>query len=270
MVFWMSLAFAAPSLTVVDPGSGPRALLAFAPAVGSRESAVLTLDLSAQVTTQGVKLPEPELPAMRLQIEAEVLPPSGAALRYRVVVTGATVAEGGAPDLVAAMAAPLAGLVGLAAVVEMDAQGWPLATRWDASPDADPALLDELGKSLEWTRARLPKVPVGDGARWTLSETSSEGGYSVDQTDTVQLAITDGRWALTSNVLQTAPTPQAVGDTILDKHVASGDARVVLDAAHVLPAEQRLGLTTRTRMTRAETVQTVTQTGLALTVTRTE
>lgn len=262
-MLWLAMALAAPTLKLVEPGAEPRAPLALTPPVGQVEQVAIDLTLTAEMVNEGIPLPSQALPPMHLGLRAEVLETTPTQIRYALTVTEAQATPSkGSEDLAAAMSEAMTPMLGIRGVATITPFGARTDATWDIPPEVDPGLVGELERALGMMHGMRPTEPVGVGAVWTLTETGDDLGFVVTETETWTLAKrSDNEWLLQQAIAQSAE-PQTQGENRLDRHFGAGTGEVQAQPGHLLPSQVALGLTTRTRMTLQESVQSTTTTGV--------
>lgn len=250
----LTLALAAPTVELVDAGTGRRSPLVVTAPVGQAETGRLRLTLTTRTKADGQLVPTEELPPVTLGLASEVVE-AGPPLVHRLRVTEVGV-EGEASPLGDAIREALAPLVGLEGTIRLAPHGTVLEQQWSQVDGVDPSLVDELRRALDAIHPPRPSEPLGVGAVWTAREVQDDG-FPVTHTATWTLAErTDARTVLTAQLAQEAEPghplsleglpPGAQGH--LAHHLAVGEARVVLRTGRVLPEELLEGMTTKSTL----------------------
>ncbi len=243
-------ALASPTLSLTSAGEEPRTALEVAPAMGQVETARLTLTLTARTKHDGAPVPATEMPPVALDLRAEVLEVTPTP-RYRLTVTGVGT-EGDDESLREAVAEALQPLVGMTGEITTTRSGIVTAQAWSAVDQVDEAMVDELRKALDVLAQPLPPDAVGVGASWTVTRPDASG-FDVVQHETWALVERDSDGVvLHGQITQEAELGQPVTEGLpegahgkLVRHLAIGEAKVVLGPGRLLPREVQEGMTVK-------------------------
>jgi len=243
-------ALASPTLSLASAGEEPRTTLELTPARGQVETARLTLALTARTKHDGAPVPATEMPPVALDLRAEVLQVTPTP-RYRLTVTGVGT-EGDDEALREAVAEALQPLLGMTGEITTSRSGIVTAQEWSAVDQVDAAMVDELRKALDVLAQPLPVDAVGVGASWTVTRPDASG-FNVVQRETWTLVERDSEGVvLHGQITQEAELGQPVTEGLpegatgkLARHLAIGEAKVVLGPGRLLPREVQEGMTVK-------------------------
>lgn len=248
---YCSTAFSAPVVTVVNGGTGPKSTLAFSPASGLVETAVM--DWSSSSTT---KMDEMEMsiaiPTITLgaQLTTTSSQPDGISQSY--AVQSVSVDEGADAPMRAQLETQLTGLVGKKGTVLRYPSGG-VATKKAAS-------LTEMEGLLHTVTAEpfviFPSEPIGATAEWTVASTMDLMGLEMRRKTTYRLIEKQGsRVRMAVNVsLQPASMevqiPQMPGNATgtIEAFESKGEGTVVVDLARTVPVSSEMRFTVATKI----------------------
>ena len=200
---------------LIDPGKEPRQPLRVTYTEGDQAEITFTSDLQVTQDSDGrtQRLDSPPV-AQTLTYTVGAVTDDGAALTISIDAIAAKGKGTGLDDeALAALDEELAPLVGLEATGTVTPLGELEDLEFaapDGLPDALAAQLDALEGQLPALGPALPSEPVGVGASWRTTSTSSAGGAEVDTVTTVTVrAISEGAVQYTSTIA-TSSEPQDI------------------------------------------------------------
>lgn len=198
---------------LLDAGAEPRQPLRVAYTEGDEATVTFTSDLQVRQDSKGrtQRIDSPPI-AQTLRYEVGAVDDDGARLTIRIEAIGAKGKGTGLDDeQIQAIDEQLAPLVGLEATATATPLGELADLSFDPPEDLDAPLatqLDALEEQLPALGPGLPSEPVGVGASWRTTSTTTVGGAAVATTSTITVtAIADGSVAYTSTI-RTSAEPQ--------------------------------------------------------------
>jgi hypothetical protein len=244
-----------PDVKLLDAGSAPRKALRFHLKAGDKESAVMTMKMSMEMSGalssgQAVKMPAMSMP---MDITVQSVAPNGD-ITYTMVMEEPGVADepGAMPGVVQAMKTSLASLKGLSMTGVISDRGIVRQAAMKIPADADPALrqsMDQMKDSLSKMSAPFPEEAVGLGAKWEVRTHVTSGGMAIDQTATYQLVSVSGdRWNAKTTIEQTAGKQKienpALGSVQMNllKLNSKGGGTISSDLSKLVPSQGNVDL----------------------------
>ena len=241
-----------PTIKLRGAGHGPRRALRLTPAVGSKQTLVMTMQ--NELTMNGART---VVPTMAMSMTVEVVGKDAAGnLSCKIRFDDAHVVDDGRnPAANAAVDKVIRTIKGLTGEIRLSPQGMTLEAHLDMPAGLAPdirAQLEQLSDSLSKVSSPFPVEPVGLGARWDIQQKVTAGnGLELSQTTEMTLTrITGDVVELGVSTTQTAPK-QAITSPQLPPgakmHVVSwhGDGKGTshVDLTHsVMPAPATLDL----------------------------
>lgn len=185
---------AAPTVKLVKAGDGAKAPLRYALKAGARDTMVMTMRMTMQISADGAKMPAVTMPDIIFDVGVKVasVDPKGVATctfdfgKVRAAAGVKGIDEGMVKQL-DTMLAKLAGLKGHASFTP---RGEVLDSGVDATAVKDPALrqmIDSFESSFAQATTPLPAQPVGVGAVWTATQAIEANGIKLNQVATFEL-----------------------------------------------------------------------------------
>ncbi|MCY7417972.1 MAG: peptidyl-prolyl cis-trans isomerase [Chloroflexi bacterium] len=187
-----SLPSGSPSSTaqvvLLDAGAEPRSELRYHYSSGDAMTMSMDMQMTVDVAVEGVAVPPTELPPMHFGAAMQFgdVSPSGVA-RYEFRYTAAGVVDpgGATAEVVDAIDAGLAGMVGVTGWAVVDDRGATLDGGFAGLDSLDPSIrsmLEGSQRTITEMSAPLPLEAVGVGGRWALEQHVHTSGIVVDQT----------------------------------------------------------------------------------------
>lgn len=183
-----------PQVELLNAGAEPRQQLRFKPAVNSRETTDITINMNIlAISVNGKSLPNVQMPTITLKMETVITQvDSNGDIHYQFSYTNADVVTDSTtpPQLVATLRPQLKKIVGLRGSGIVDNRGQIKAYNLVFPETLDQStkqLLKQMSNSVEQTSAPVPEQPVGIGAEWRVSSSPNQSQISFTQLSTYQL-----------------------------------------------------------------------------------
>jgi hypothetical protein len=209
-----------PTVELLSPGAEPRRALRYALTPGARERVVIELDMELAMALADAPSPPVQLPRMQmvLDLDIEELASEEAAdgvARYTFELSEArTLASDGVdPTVLRAIEQGLVQTIGTRGSAVVDARGVSRDTRIDIPAGAPPEtrqMMETTAQQMEQLASPLPAEPVGEGARWEITQHLEQNGISIVQTSVMTLASLDGQTGRLEASIRQEAEPQVV------------------------------------------------------------
>ena len=242
-------------------GDEPRTVLRLHPAVGDKQTVLMTTKISMTMSAAGNEMPAMDLPAMMTTMAVEVKNISAdGEITYGITFSGTEVADGDAAKSPAgaAMKAALGGIGGMSGEGRMSDRAIGKSMEMKSSSDSNPMLAQTMAQMKESATSAampLPEEAVGPGAKWEHRTKLKTQGMTVDQVTTVELVSVDGdRLELKTSVTQSAANQKIESPAMpgmkmdLIKLVTTGKGQSSVDLGHLLPPSATVDSDTETTM----------------------
>ncbi|MCB9669780.1 MAG: hypothetical protein H6734_09950 [Alphaproteobacteria bacterium] len=245
-------AFAAPTVELIDAGSGAKTSLVLAPKVGADESMEMVLDLVVGMDMGGESPKVTDAPPVKMVLKGKVVEktPEGN-YRYDFTLTDAGIepyeikvemsdARRKEIDAINAQVREQAEKYrGTRGSLVVDAHGGLVSSRVDSPGEP----FANLEKSLAHAMVPMPSEPVGVGAKWKAVDRVKESGLSLTQTITYTVkAIDAGHVELEMELAQAGdhdsfkmPNLPAGTKAELVGLASTGKGTAVVDLGRLLP-----------------------------------
>ncbi len=233
---------------LLDAGSEPRKVLRFHPALGDKQTIVMTMKLAMEMGMAGIQLPAMDIPPMQLTMDIDVKNISAdGEIAYQMVFTDASVDAGtnAADVMAAAMKTALGGIRGLTGSGKMTTQGIVKSMDMKLPAGAAPQLSQTAGQmkdAFASSSTAWPEEAIGVGAKWEYQTKVKSQGLTTDQTITYELVALDSdQLTLRSAITQSAAnqkmeSPAMPGMKVdLNKLAGTGTANTVQDLTRIMP-----------------------------------
>lgn len=239
---------AAPEIAVLDRGAQPRAVLQVHPTEGAIEKVRMSMDMETSMELPMMGSQTVRAPTSLIDMEIEVLDvEDDGDIHYRFTIKDVSIAEreGAMPGMGDAMLQALRPMIGTTGDVRVDDSGWTQDARLTPSEAADPALIDNMQRSMRNASAPLPGEAVGVGARWTLTQQIEEQGLTVQQVATYELVEMNGPALVLKTTIQQSAPPQVMQpagmpegtSASLSRLVSTGGGTSRLDLGGIMPTQ---------------------------------
>ncbi|WP_152629951.1 hypothetical protein [Haliangium ochraceum] len=241
-------AAARPEVKLLVPGAEPRRTLRYRLREGAEERLIMRMNLAIQTATNGVPVPEVETPAVSMDMQLRVAETSDdEQARYDFALSAIEVEEtpGVLPEVAAAMRERFQNVAGLTGSARVDSRGF----NWDARMNLPEQLAPEVrqlmlsaAQSMDQVSAPLPEEAVGEGARWSLTQTIEQNEVTLEQVTHFELIELDGdRGVLTTRISQRAGAQamhiqdMPAGTAELLSLESNGSGRIYFDLGRLVP-----------------------------------
>jgi hypothetical protein len=255
----------APSRPVVEllsAGAEPRQILRYKPAVKSKQTAIITMNMEMGLSIAGEAVPIGNLPGTAITFETLVdrVDPSGDIyyqFRYtKVELVGDFNLP---PAQRAQLLTQIQKLKGVRGTVVVDDRGQTKFGKFDLPPDLDSAdkkMLKQISNSVEQLSSPLPEPALGVGAKWRVSSAPKLNGMQLKQVTTFELVSVQAG-SITLNVAQEQQAPpQQMSTTQLPKGktlnltslVGKGQGQMVVKLDRLVPITSNLSAQMQSEM----------------------
>ena len=257
-----SIAAAPATLQLLTPGAEPRRELKFRPAVNSKQTMVMTMGMSMDMTMGNSPMPKIPIPKMVIKTDLTVqkVDPSGD-IYYNFAYGDIKVIsdKDTPPAMLAAMQKSLKSLVGIQGNIVINSSGLVKSKDLILPKTVDPTIketLEQFNKSIDQISTQLPSGMLGVGAKWQVNDAVQSGGIKFNQSSVYEIVeISDIGMTVQSKITQSA-LPQDfklpnLGKDIKAKLTAlnstgAGQYRVRFDS--LLPISGKLLVNTNSKM----------------------
>ena len=242
-------------------GDEPRTVLRLHPAVGDKQTVVMTMKMNMTMSAAGNAMPAMDMPAMAITMSVAVKKVSAEGeITYGIIFDAADVAAGEdtKSPTGAAMKSALGGISGMAGEGRMSDRAIGKSMEMKSSGDSNPMLaqtMEQMKDSAGNAATPLPEEAVGPGAKWEHRQKIKSQGMTVDQVTTVELVSVDGdKLELKSTVTQNAANQKIENPSMpgmkmdLVKLVTTGKGKSSVDLGHLLPQSRSVDSDTETSM----------------------
>jgi len=242
-----------PVLELVEAGAEPRQVLRVHPAAGSVERVRMTMDMATAMAFGDTQPPRMVLPSMLLDMEVSVLDISTKGdvhYSFRIAAVDVADSPGAMPGVRDAMLQSLQAMIGTEGEATVSDNGEARSAHLTPPLGADPKLFADMERSLTNMSAPLPRDEVGQGARWTLTQSLGQEGISVQQLAQYQITeLTGDTVTLDVQLSQTAPEQDLAMAAMppgtrahLQRLSSTGTGHTVLDLGRVMPTSMAMQL----------------------------
>jgi hypothetical protein len=251
-----------PIVELLSVGAEPRQILRYKPAVKSKQTAIMTMNMQMALSIAGEAVPIGNLPGTAITFETLVdrVDPNGD-IHYQFRYTNVDLV--GSSQLPPAQRAQLLTqiqkLKGVRGTVVVDDRGQTKFGKFDLPPDldvADKKMLRQISNSVEQLSSPLPEPALGVGAKWRVLSTPKLNGMQIQQVTTFDLvSVQAGRMTLNVVQEQQAP-PQQVSATQLPKGktlnlkslVGKGQGQLFVKLDRIVPITSNLSAQIQSEM----------------------
>lgn len=185
-------------VTLEDPGAEPREPLRLRVTPGTTTSTEILTKLTLQLVAQGEELPVGAVPATRLVLEQHVdrVDPDGT-IHFTGRFTDVSVVSTPGVDasLIRQTQQAMDDLKGLTITGSTNVRGGAQTVDVDTSQVTDATLkstLDAMKSQIGTLAAPVPRAAVGRGARWSVKNSATIGGITMNTTTRYTLRSRDG------------------------------------------------------------------------------
>jgi len=241
----------AVTLTLLESGREPRAVLRYPSEPTAAGKLSLTLRLAMKMEVPGSPVPPVTMPGLRLLIDVtSARADKGVKYQFTVADADLTSTDNAHPSLLAEMRKGVDTLVGASGHLVLESRG----TTGDLTLAHPAGIGQELGEFLNSARLAmgqmvvpLPAEPIGAGAKWEAVEIVSQDGINVREKTYFELVAIDGpRALLRTQTVQSADRQRAALPGLPDGVSAevvslrgSAAGEVELDLRRLVPGSMR-------------------------------
>jgi hypothetical protein len=212
-----------PIVELLSAGSEPRQILRYKPAVKSKQTAVMTMNMEMALSIAGEPVPIGNLPGTAITFDTLVdrVDPNGD-IYYQFRYTNVDLVGDSKlpPAQRAQLLTQIKKLTGVRGTVVVDNRGQTKFGKFDLPPDLDDGekkMLKQISNSVEQLSSPLPEPALGVGAKWRVLSSPKLNGMQLKQTTTFELVgVQAGSMTLKVVQEQQAP-PQPMNTTQLPK-----------------------------------------------------
>ena len=255
-----------PSITptkiqVLNLGAEPRQKLRFTPMVNSKQTMIMSMDMSIDLKVGENSIPKTPIPKVLMKIDLNVrqVDPSGD-IYYSFAYTDIkTIADKDTPpEMLAAMQKGLRSLVGIKGDITVSSSGEVKSKKLFLPKTLDPSMkstLEQFDRSIDQLSNQFPQEMVGLGAKWRTDNTLQASGIKLNQSATYEIVkIDQTAMTIKTQVTQTSP-PQNMVIPNMSKAKAkllslnsNGEGSYVVRFDSLLPITGNLDLKTDSQM----------------------
>jgi len=189
---------AGPTVKVTEQGAEPRTQLRFKVNKGDTQKVEMTMLLSMKIDMEGMAIPETKLPATKMVMKvdiAEVMDNGDS--KWTMSVISADVVDDPSvnPMVTSAARDGLKGITDFTGWAVIDHRGFVKDADISIPASADPQLrqmMESTRQSLDQLTAPLPDEAVGVGAKWTVQQTITQQGMTIQQTANYTVTSIEG------------------------------------------------------------------------------
>jgi hypothetical protein len=204
-------------LELLSPGAEPRRELKFRPAANSKQTMMMTMGMSMDMTMGDKPMPKMQIPtvAMKIELNVQQVDPSGD-IHYSFAYTdiNAIADKNTEPEMLAAIQKSFKTLKGIKGNIVIGSSGQIKSKNLILPKTADPMMrqtLDQLNKSIEQISTRFPSEMVGLGGKWQVSNAIQAGGIRFNQSSIYEVVKMDnGGMTIQTKTTQSAPAQDLV------------------------------------------------------------
>lgn len=252
-----AVATAAPTVKLIDPGTGKKKVLRLTARKRTKQTMVMTMAMGMTMDLGGSPVTQ-KIPVVKVAMDLVVndVAKNGDiqytfTMREPEVVADASTA----PAVVDAMKAAMKDMAGVSGHAVITNRGFAKQTEMTVPPGAS-AQTKQLFQSIEQSMAQMcapvPLEAVGVGATWETTTKVAQNGMRVTQVATTELVSLHGSvMSLKVKIAQSAP-PQTItanGATVdLQSYKASGSGESTIDLESIVPTRGQVTLKSDMKM----------------------
>ncbi len=187
-----------PTVKVTDQGAEPRKQLRFKVTKGDSQKVEMTMLLSMKIDMEGMAMPETKLPATKMVMKVDITEVmDNGDSKWNMTVLSADVVDDPSVNPMVASAARdgLKGITDFTGWAVIDNRGFVKDADIAIPASADPQLrqmMESTRQSLDQLTAPLPEEAVGVGAKWTVEQTITQQGMTIQQTANYTVTSIEG------------------------------------------------------------------------------
>lgn len=253
-------------IELLSSGAEPRRELKFQPTVNSKQSVVLTMDVSIKSTIGETPLPATPIPKMVLKIDAIVRQvDANGDIHYSFGYADirALADKNTPPEVIAAVQKSLKSMVGLKLDLVVASNGQLKTKNLILPRNIDPTIeqtLRQFDRSIEQLATPLPAGKIGLGAKWRMTNSLAISGIKFDLAANAEIVeLTETGMTIKTTISQSAPpqefTVPGVSKEVksrINSLVSTGEGRYTIRFDSLLPIAGK-SLTTTDSQTSVQT-----------------
>ncbi len=249
-------------MELLSPGAEPRRKLKFRPVANSKQTMMMTMGMSMDITMGDKPMPKIQIPkvAMKIDLNVQQVDPSGD-IHYSFAYTdiNAIADKNIEPELLAAIQKSFKTLKGIKGNIVISSSGQVKSKNLIVPKTADPTMrqtLEQLNTSLEQLSTQLPSEMVGLGGKWQVSNALQVSGIKFNQSSTYEIVkIDDVGMTIQTKTSQLAPAQDlaipGVGKEVKAKLTSlnsNGVGTYTVRFDSLLPIDGKLSVNTDSKM----------------------
>jgi Family of unknown function (DUF6263) len=249
-------------LELLSPGAEPRRELKFRPAANSKQTMMMTMGMSMDMTMGDRAMPKMQIPtvAMKIELNVQQVDPSGD-IHYSFAYTdiNAIADKNTEPEMLAAIQKSFKTLKGIKGNIVVGSSGQIKRKNLILPNTADPMMrqtLEQLNKSIDQISTRFPSEMVGLGGKWQVSNAIQAGGIRFNQSSTYEVVKMDnGGMTIQTKTTQSAPAQDLVLPGVgkeakarLTSLSSNGAGTYTVRFDSLLPIDGKLSINTDSKM----------------------
>ena len=248
-------------LQVLNLGAEPRQKLRFNPAVNSKQTMIMSMDMSIDMKIGESSMPKIPIPkmVMKLDLNVKKVDPSGDihySFAYTDIKTIPT--KDTPPEMIEAIQKGLKTLLGIKGDIVVSNSGEVKSKKLFIPKNVDPQMkstLEQFDRSIDQLSNKFPQELVGLGAKWRTDNALQANGIKLNQSATYEIVKIDATaMTIKTQVTQTSPPQDMVVPNIgkakarLLSLNSNGEGSYVVRFDSLLPITGNLDLKTDSQM----------------------
>lgn len=251
-----SSAWAGPTVSVIETGTGAKAPLQFVIEAGDVQPVKLTWEMSMNMNMGGLDVPM-EVPPVNMTLQSKTSVSKEDRFEYDMKLTKLTMAPSSSGNpMVEAMRTEMEKLVGMSSHSQMKPSGEVVSSSIQSTGTASKDLADQLTSAMTQSLVVFPADAIGVGAKWKVTDAVDERGMKLERTTTVVLKERAGTRVLLQLSISAKPLSSTItssdlppGSTAtLKSFDMSGSGMVLYDLKHLFPVESDVKVNANTVM----------------------
>jgi hypothetical protein len=251
-----------PVLELLSAGAAPRQILRYKPAVQSKQTATITMNMEMGMSIAGEPVPIGNLPGTAITFETlvdQVEPNGDIHYQFRYMNVDLVGSSTLPPAQRAQLLTQIQKLKGVRGTVVVDNRGQTKFGKFDLPPDldnGDKKMLKQISNSVEQLSSPLPEPALGVGAKWRVLSAPKLNGIQLKQVTTFELVSVQAG-SMTLNVAQEQQAaPQQMSTTQLPKGKTlnlkslsgKGQGQLFVKLDHIVPINSNLSAQMQSEM----------------------
>ncbi|MFP4007069.1 MAG: hypothetical protein ACLFV6_03545 [Spirulinaceae cyanobacterium] len=252
------------SVMLIEAGEGEKQELRLRPEIGVTQTLDVAVQMNIETFFGGMSMPS--IPDMMTELTIESVVNSVKAngdIEAEFVYTNIVVLPSETveipPEIIEAMNAELAPLIGTKGTMLLDDRGRTKSLSLELAEDVNPMFantVNQLMASLENISSPLPEEAVGVGAVWQIEQEVNLNGLEIDQTAIYTLEDRTNETVTLSMVIDQSADEQRINPLGLPADIevdlvsleSTGTGNLTLNLAQLFPVEAVMNLVTRSQM----------------------